>query len=81
LIYEFECQKCSHQFEVMCTMAERELVHQCPECKSKKTERIFLTAPALGDSTKLFFRKKTPEGFKEVLRNIKKKNYKSTIDV
>jgi putative FmdB family regulatory protein len=42
--YEFRCGKCGKRFEKSMTVAEREKARPvCPECKSRKVERV-LTA-------------------------------------
>ncbi len=39
-IYEFQCDKCKKQFEVL-TMSMREKPNAvCPKCKSKKTRKL-----------------------------------------
>jgi putative FmdB family regulatory protein len=39
-IYEYRCQKCEHRFEEYLSTSDKP-VPPCPECKSKKVERIW----------------------------------------
>jgi putative FmdB family regulatory protein len=36
-IYEYECRKCGHQFELLVL---KDTVAACPECRSKKLEQL-----------------------------------------
>lgn len=70
-LYDFKCQKCSFVFEVRCPMSESSDARECPACTSSDTIRYY------GSDTGLMAippdrlgRMKTPDGFKEVLRNI-----------
>ena len=40
-IYEYLCIKCGHQFEELVMSDEEEKEVKCPECGSKKRERVF----------------------------------------
>ncbi len=42
-IYEFRCQKCAHQFEVMRRVSQMADPAACPACRSKRTERRIST--------------------------------------
>ena len=37
-IYEYVCEKCGHELEIMQKMSDEPLV-QCPECKKKKLKK------------------------------------------
>lgn len=37
-IFEYECKKCSHEFEKLVLKSSEEI--SCPKCKSKKVERL-----------------------------------------
>ncbi len=39
-IYEYRCQTCGQRFEKIRPMAEADKELECPECRSKKTERL-----------------------------------------
>lgn len=38
-IYEYHCQSCGHEFEVMQKMSDP-VIKQCPECGKKKVEKL-----------------------------------------
>jgi putative FmdB family regulatory protein len=44
-IYDFECKKCEHEYDVICLMSEKEETvkkTKCPECGSRsKLERLY----------------------------------------
>jgi putative FmdB family regulatory protein len=85
--YDYRCTNCNEEFEMQLSIADRELPCRvlCPfDCtKNELTiERFLAGAPGVsytagGNSV----RKKTPDAFKDVLRNIKSKHLHSTIDV
>ena len=39
-IYEFQCQKCKNEFEVLFRSGDEKLKIVCPACKSGKTQKI-----------------------------------------
>jgi putative FmdB family regulatory protein len=39
-IYEFECDKCKKQFEILTMSMSEEPNAVCPKCKSKKTHKL-----------------------------------------
>ena len=39
-IYEYQCRKCSHEFEVLLRAGDKESSISCPECKSKRIKRL-----------------------------------------
>jgi len=42
--YDYECEKCEHQFEVIHTMSEK-YKNGCPKCGNKKVKKVFNVAP------------------------------------
>jgi len=48
-IYEFQCQKCKNEFEVLFRSSGEKLPIACPACKSRKTRKM-LSAFAGGKS-------------------------------
>ena len=41
-VYDYVCKKCGHEFETIERVSEHEKApHECPECGSKKVERVF----------------------------------------
>ena len=39
-IYEFKCRKCDHTFEILVRNRNEKETVACPECRSKKTQRL-----------------------------------------
>lgn len=81
--YEYRCtgEACPVDFEHHTTIAERDdlLAVPCPECGGQM-ERYLSSPPLFGDPMRLG-RIKTPDAFKDVLRNMKKKLAHNTINV
>lgn len=42
-IYEYQCSKCSHQFEMIHGASDRELKIICPKCGDSKPQRVVST--------------------------------------
>ena len=76
--YEFFCEGCGHAFERDLRIAEREqpLEEACSSCGEKKLNRAVGGMIVSGVNLAA----KVPSGFKEVIRNIKKRNRNSRID-
>jgi len=74
--YNYECESCSAQFEDDFKIVERDIpcLAPCPECGKNTIKRVLVGAPCLGSDIV-----RIPSGFKQVLRNIKKKNHGSVI--
>lgn len=79
--YDFRCKKCDHTFEKSLSFSEREeypKTNKCPECGDGEIIQYiggvcgFTTSESLG-------RKKAPDGFREILRRMKKAHPGSTI--
>ena len=45
--YEFRCKKCNNIYEELLDMNESTNKVKCSKCKSKKKERVFLSAPCV----------------------------------
>ena len=39
-IYEYQCKKCSQEFEVLLRSGDKESSLTCPKCQSKKIKRL-----------------------------------------
>lgn len=39
-LYEFQCQDCKKQFEVLCKVSEIQEPRTCPGCSSQKTKKL-----------------------------------------
>ena len=72
--YDYSCSKCGHIWEVTCPMSESAYPRDCPHCTSTETQKYWGpdSGLTLGGSGGGLSAKKVPEGFKDVLRNIKK---------
>ncbi len=47
-IYEFKCNKCGHDFDVIESFKERnQKIEKCPKCKSENVERVFSAASVI----------------------------------
>ncbi len=79
--YDFRCKECGHTFEKMLKFAEREAYPQenrCPECGDGEIEQ-YIAAPCGFTTPESLGRKKAPDSFRELLRNMKKAHPGSTI--
>lgn len=88
--YDYRCNLCGYEWELNVPIADRDkaLGEPCPDCKTpdegsgEPTPSIERIQAAPGVSyTYSGSRPKTPDSFKDVLRNIKSKHRHSTIDV
>lgn len=78
--YDYQCSKCKHAFEKKLHIEELHgPEHEpCPECGGAKTVMNIVGAPPFGDPVRLGVRR-PDDGFKDVLREIHKKNHGSLI--
>ena len=69
-IYEYHCESCKHQFEVLLDMDEREtpLKEPCPEC-DKKTVQKGISVPITGANANVTVDKMCP-GFTRRIEEI-----------
>lgn len=82
-LYAYNCKGCGHAFEGQIKMADRDFptTQACPECGEMKVERG-LTVAGITSGTPDHIGSKVPDGFKDILRNIKKTaGKKCTIDI
>lgn len=49
-IYEYQCRKCGHSFELLHLSKDSESLIECPQCHSPKVERQLSTFAAGGCS-------------------------------
>jgi putative FmdB family regulatory protein len=79
--YDYRCNSCGNVWEENLPIDDRDvpLSLPCPtvNCSAPQIERI-AAAPGVSYT---YGGAKTPESFKDVLRNIKSKHHKSTIQV
>mgnify|MGYP003329901563 CR=1 FL=1 len=74
--YDYKCLKCEHIFEQFRTIEKRNDSSLCPECGSTVVEMSFGNSSVkIGDPVHLGV-KKVDDGFKEVLKNIKRNHPK-----
>lgn len=80
-LYEYVCDSCGNVFDEFSSIANRALPTEnpCPSCGESKV-RQNLTATPLADPVRLG-RIKAPEGFRDVLRNVKKNNHRTAFTV
>lgn len=80
-IYDYKCNKCENVFEALVKMADAEQPTKdpCPECGKKAVVRYYIKATPL-HSGEGIGSTVVPDGFKDVLKNIRKKNIHSRID-
>jgi putative FmdB family regulatory protein len=76
--YDYHCLECNRTFEQNRLIKERDYAKPCPACDSLDVERL-IAAPGISHIYGAY--KKVPEGFKDVLRKIKKNNAGSLIEV
>ena len=50
-MYEYVCQSCGHQFEILQRMGEGADGLACPKCGEERVEKQFSTFAASGNST------------------------------
>lgn len=81
-LYDYKCSQCGHSFTQSSTIANRKIPVEspCPECDKHDTISQVIGASNIGDPVRMG-RIKPPAGFNEVLRNIKKGNKGSTINI
>lgn len=82
-LYDFQCTKCGLFVEDMALpIAERDYptTQPCPKCEAEGTIIRCISAPGVSYTINRGGLK-TPESFKDILRDIKKKHRGSTIDV
>lgn len=77
--YDYRCTACGVEFEMQTTIAERDEPTKvpCPACDGT-IERFLPTPPGFGDPMRLG-RKRAPDAFNDVLKNMKKKFRHNTI--
>jgi len=80
-LYEFVCTKCEHVFDEFLSIDNRHkpTEYPCPSCGEFNVVPS-MTATPLADPVRLG-RIKAPEGFRDVLRNVKKNTYGSKFTV
>lgn len=81
-IYAYTCAGCGHEFDQLKSISARAepTAEPCPQCKAEGSVSIKLNAPTLVycPGTNL---RNVPDGFKDKLREIQKRNPRNTIDV
>lgn len=80
--YTYHCNNCSHDFEKILKIADRDLPIQepCPSCNTEgQVHKTILGAPSLGDPVRLGIIK-PDSGFKEVMQKIHAANPGSNLN-
>jgi len=52
-LYEYICKECGHHFEKMVRFSEANQLPECPECKSRDTQKQISTFATAGASLNL----------------------------
>ena len=81
--YDYKCTACGFTvIDMQLPIAERDYptTQECPQCDSKGTVEHMISAPAISYTINRGG-VKTPESFKDILRDIKSKHRGSTINV
>lgn len=81
-LYEYACTKCGHQMSTTQTIADRRkpCERPCVSCQTSGSVELRISTPAIAYSVGNPL-KKTPEGFKDILRRIDANTPGSNIDV
>jgi putative FmdB family regulatory protein len=80
-LYNYRCFSCEHEFNDLLKIADRKIHEEqpCPECGEEDVRIVMTAAPALaaevGGSLK-----KTSDGWRDVLKNMKSKHAHNTIN-
>jgi putative FmdB family regulatory protein len=79
--YTYQCADCEHVFERVLPIAAREdPTHEpCPHCGKLDVKKLVNTPPVC-DPVRMG-RIKAPDGFRDVLRNIRDRNPGSVLDI
>lgn len=80
-LYEFMCKKCDTHFDRFLSINDRHepTKQECPSCTSMTVVSCFGTPP-IADPVRMG-RIKPSEGFRDLLKQIKKRNPGSTLDI
>lgn len=81
-LYEYKCAECEYIFSEIKSISERKIPESlpCPSCKTEgKIQQVISSVP-MADAVRLG-RKKPDEGFRDVMREIKKKTPGAIFDV
>lgn len=80
-LYEYQCSACGEIFDKFSSIADRNIPTEepCPSCGEKQVTQKIGPTP-IADPVRLG-RIKAPEGFRDVLRNVKKNTYGSKFTV
>jgi putative FmdB family regulatory protein len=79
--YKYGCSECSHEFEEFKTISEYDLPlnEPCPSCSKVGHIDRLIYAAEICEPQRVGV-KKVPSGYKEVIRNMKKKYPGNTLD-
>lgn len=80
-IYTYVCGSCGHAFEKNTRIADRKEPEKepCPSCHELKVQHTISGTMVVAGVGTIF--SKTPDGFRDILKNIKSQNRNSTIQV
>ena len=74
--YDYRCEKCGHEFEIMLPIARRKEPVETPSARESpvcggEVKQIIVSASGLADPVRLGIRK-PDDGFKDMMRRMKK---------
>lgn len=72
MIYDYKCTACGNVFEIVCKMSDVHYKWACPKCHCTECDRHHSSVP-MAIPPERIGRMKTPDGFKDVLKNISNK--------
>lgn len=80
-LYEYQCSSCGEIFDEFSSVADRNIPTEnpCPICNENAVTQKIGATP-IADPVRLG-RIKAPEGFRDVLRNVKKNTYGAAFSV
>jgi putative FmdB family regulatory protein len=79
-LYAYVCDSCGNELEIFCSVADRDKLTETPCSVCGEPIRKQLTTPPIADPVRLG-RIKAPEGFRDVLKQIKKRTPGAVIEV
>ncbi len=80
--YTYFCRECDNKFEKFLKIADYQqpIGEPCPNCSANAVDKM-CDAPMTIDPTKIMGRVKLNDDFREVLKSVQKKTYKSDFNI
>lgn len=79
-MYSYVCEACNHGFDKSLKIADRKQPESepCPNCGEKKVQHTITGTTIVAGVNHVY--SKIPDGFRDILKNVKKHNPRSTIN-